>query len=382
MHTLLDYTTLRIVWWVLLGVLLMGFAVTDGYDLGTAILLPFVARKDLERRVVLNSIGPVWEGNQVWLILGAGAIFAAFPAIYGVAFSGFYSAMLVVLWSLILRPVGFDFRNKLAHEGWRRAWDRALFISGLVPALVFGVAMGNLLEGMPFTFDQDLRVSYQGGLFDLLNPFALLCGLVSVAMLVTHGAAWLVTKTDGLIQLRVRRIVPVAACLTMMLFAAAGSRVWQGLDGYMILSQPVTDGPSNPLLKEVGRATGAWLTNYGRHPWMMAAPAAGFLGFAMALVLNAARRDLPVLLASGLGVAGVVATVGVSMFPFLMPSSLDPRVSLTLWDATSSERTLFLMLVAAVVFLPIILAYTAFVLRVLRGKVTSVYVENNSESLY
>ena len=169
----LDYATLRLIWWLLLGILLIGFAVMDGFDLGVATLLPAVARTDEERRIVLNVIGPVWEGNQVWLILGGGAIFAAFPPLYAVSFSGFYIAMFLILVALILRPVGFKFRSKVPDPRWRAVWDWALFASGLVPSLVFGVAMGNVLLGVPFHFDDTLRVYYEGGLFGLLTPFAL-----------------------------------------------------------------------------------------------------------------------------------------------------------------------------------------------------------------
>ena len=210
----LDYATLRLIWWLLLGILLIGFAVMDGFDLGVATLLPAVARTDEERRIVLNVIGPVWEGNQVWLILGGGAIFAAFPPLYAVSFSGFYIAMFLILVALILRPVGFKFRSKVPDPRWRAAWDWALFVSGLVPALVFGVAMGNVLLGVPFHFDDTLRIFYEGGLFGLLTPFALLCGLVSVAMLVMHGAAMLAMKTSGAIAERARRYGSLAALAT------------------------------------------------------------------------------------------------------------------------------------------------------------------------
>ena len=200
----LEFATLKVIWWLLLGVLLIGFAVTDGFDLGVGMLLPFIARNDTDRRVLINTVGPVWEGNQVWLILGGGAIFAAWPTLYAASFSGFYLAMLLVLAALILRPVGFKFRSKMPEPRWRATWDWALFVSGLVPSLVFGVAMGNLLKGVPFSFDPELRAAYGFGLLDLLNPFALLCGLVSVSMLATHGAVYLSVKTDGEIA-RARR---------------------------------------------------------------------------------------------------------------------------------------------------------------------------------
>ncbi len=187
----IDYGTLKVIWWVLLGILLIGFAATDGFDMGVATLLPFVAKNDVERRVAINTIGPVWEGNQVWFVLGGGAIFAAWPPLYAVSFSGFYLAMFVVLAALILRPVGFKYRSKRPDAGWRRNWDIALFVGGFVPALIFGVAVGNVLQGVPFRLTEDLRTIYEGSFFGLLNPFALLCGLLSVAMLVMHGGAWL-----------------------------------------------------------------------------------------------------------------------------------------------------------------------------------------------
>src|SRR5215470_17216915 len=216
----LDYEILRLIWWLFLGVLLIGFAIMDGYDLGVGMLLPYVAREDVERRVTINAIGPFWEGNQVWLILAAGAVFAAWPPIYTASFSGFYIAMFLVLATLILRPVGFEFRNKFPDMKWRAFWDYPLFAGGLVPSLVFGVAFGNLLQGVPFRIDSDLRIHYEGsGLFELLNPFGLLCGVVSVAMLATHGAIYLTLRTDGVVAQRAHAAVRVGALATVALFA-------------------------------------------------------------------------------------------------------------------------------------------------------------------
>ena len=244
----LDYEALRVIWWVLLGVLLIGFAVMDGFDLGTGMLLPFVARTDGERRIVLNAVGPVWEGNQVWLILGAGAIFAAWPAVYAVAFSGFYLAMFLVLCSLILRPVGFKFRSKMPGQRWRAAWDWLLLVGGLVPALIFGVAVGNALSGVPFRFDGDLRLIYEGGLIGLLHPYALLCGLVSVAMLIMHGGAYLAAKTPEPVAGRASHAVVLGALVLVLLFAVAG--VWTAASqGYRVTGALAHDGPSNPIGK-------------------------------------------------------------------------------------------------------------------------------------
>ncbi len=378
----LDYETLRLIWWLFLGVLLIGFAVMDGFDLGVGMLLPIVARNDTERRVMINTIGPVWEGNQVWLILGGGAVFAAYPPIYAAAFSGFYLAMFLTLVALILRPVGFDFRNKVSDPRWRTAWDTALVIGGFVPALVFGVAFGNLLQGVPFHLDADLRVFYDGGFLGLLNPLGLLAGLLSVSMLVMHGAAYLNAKTDGVVQVRARRALQIAALVTVTLFAAGGLWMAWGVDGYVITSVIDTAGPSNPLLKTVAREPGAWLMTYSLRPWTLAAPILGFAGAVIAFILAHSKAERLTVVASGLSVTGIIATAGVSLFPFLMPSSLDPVSSLTAWDATSSQLTLFVMMIATLIFLPIILVYTSIVFRILRGKVTSKYVEDNSHHLY
>jgi cytochrome bd ubiquinol oxidase subunit II len=374
-----DYATLRVIWWLLLGVLLAGFAVTDGFDLGAAIWLPFLGRNDGERRIVINSFGPVWEGNQVWLILGGGAIFAAWPMVYAVAFSGFYLAMFLVLCTLILRPVAIKYRSKHPAARWRAAWDWALFVAGLVPALVFGVAVGNALLGVPFRFDGDLRMIYEGGLLGLFRPFAVLTGLVSVAMLAMHGGAFLASKAASPVTERARKAATLSALVLVVLFAAAGWAATQ-VEGYRLVGALAHDGPSNPIGKHVVQAVGAWLDNYRAQPWLAAVPALGFLGAALTTLTLAFKWDKLAVLCSGLAVAGIVATAGVSMFPFILPSTLDPSVSLTVWDASSSRSTLIIMLVATLIFMPIILLYTAFVYRVLRGRVSADRIEGETNS--
>lgn len=368
---LLDYTTLRVIWWLLLGVLLIGFAVMDGFDLGVGTLLPFVAKTDEERRLVINTIGPVWEGNQVWLVLGGGAIFAAWPPLYAVSFSGFYLAMFLILFALILRPVGFKYRGKMPSQRWRNNWDKALFIGGFIPALIMGVAVGNVLLGVPYHFDDTQRVFYTGNLLGLLTPFALLAGLVSVAMLVSHGAAMLVLKTSGPVAERSAKIGSIAAIASFVLFALAGVWVAFGLPGYQITSQVITDGASNPLLKtaEFSQA-GGWLHNYSSMPATILAPVVGLLGALASAALLRKRRGGLAFIASGASIAGIIFTVGFAIFPFLLPSSTSPGSSLTLWDASSSHLTLWVMLLATVIFLPIIIAYTTWVYRVLKGKTT------------
>lgn len=380
----LDYETLRIIWWVLLGVLLIGLAIMDGFDMGAMTLMPFVGRTDAERRAVINTVGPTWEGNQVWLILGGGAIFAAWPFVYAVSFSGFYLAMFLVLASLILRPVGFKYRSKRPGPAWRRNWDWALFAGGFIPSLVFGVAVGNVLSGAPFHFDSDLRVTYDGGTFlsllKLFTPFTLLCGLTSVAMLTMQGAAWLAMKLEkGEAYDRAMNYGSIAAVLTIALFAIGYGFVrFSGL-GYHVVNTVAAGGPSNPTHAEVVPAAGAWLDNYARYPWMWAGPLLGFAGAALALLGMRAKTGLVAFLGSSLSVFGIIATVGLSMFPIILPSSVDAHSSLLVWTASSSPTTLFIMLLVTLVFLPIVLFYTSWVYKVLFGRVSIDQLKTNPD---
>jgi cytochrome bd ubiquinol oxidase subunit II len=379
---MLNYEMLRLIWWALLGILLIGFAVMDGFDLGAAMLLPFVGKTDAERRVAINTVGPVWEGNQVWLVLGGGAIFAAWPTLYAVAFSGFYLAMFLALCALILRPVSFKFRSKLTNPTWRSIWDWALFACGLVPSLIFGVAFGNVIQGAPFRFDDTMRMTYEGTLFGLLNPFALLCGLVSVAMLAMHGGAYLALKAGQPIAARAAFFARRAGIVMVALFVVGGVWVATGIDGYTILGAIAHDGPSNPLLKDVVRTSGAWMANYSAYPLTILAPCLAIAGALLTIVLLGGARNGLAFVTSAVSVASVIATAGLSIFPFLLPSSLDPKASLTVWDASSSRLTLAIMLGVTLILLPIVLVYTAWVYRVLRGRVTLAYVAENSASIY
>ncbi|MHA3916598.1 cytochrome d ubiquinol oxidase subunit II [Halovulum sp. GXIMD14793] len=383
LHEMIDYDVLRVIWWLLLGVLLIGFAMTDGFDMGVGALLPFVGQTDIERRVVINTIGPVWEGNQVWFILGGGAIFAAWPPLYAVSFSGFYLAMFVVLAAFIVRPVAFKYRSKRESTTWRTSWDWALFAGGAVPALIFGVAVGNVLQGVPFHLTENLYPMYDGSFYwkflGLLNPFALLCGVVSFAMLLAHGAAWLVLKTEGVIQGRARRIGSIAGLVAMGGFALAGLWLAVGVEGYALAEQPAANGPSNPLLTEVTKG-GSWLTAYAVRPWIAIAPVLGFLGMGLANRALRSNGEVSPILWSQLGIFGTISTVGLTMFPFILPSSIDPKSSLTVWDASSSHLTLFIMLCVTVFFVPIIVAYTSWVYKILWGKVTEDDVEQAQQS--
>lgn len=377
-----DYETFKLIWWALVGVLFIGFALTDGFDMGVGALLRYVGKTDEERRVAINTIAPHWDGNQVWLILAAGAIFAAWPITFGASFSSFYWALVLTLFSLFFRPVGFDYRSKIANPVWRNTWDWGLVAAGVVPPLVIGVAFGNLLLGVPFEFDEFLRISSHGSLFALFHPFAVLAGLVSLLMFMMQGATYLMMRTDEAVYRRSRRAAQLTAMGVLVTFGLAGIWLWAGVDGYAITQEPSHNALPNPVAKEVVPMAGAWLANYGKYPLAIMAPLAGFLGAFGVLLL--AGKDRPVLsfLNSSLSVVGVIMTAGVSLFPFVMPSSLNPSHSLTIWDSASSHLTLAIMFWAAMIFVPIILFYTIWCYRQLWGKVTVKFIRDNDHAVY
>ena len=379
---MLDYEILRIIWWVLVVVLLIGFSVTDGFDMGVTALLPVAGKKEVERRIMINSIAPHWDGNQVWLLTAGGAIFAAWPIVYSVAFSGFYIALFLVLAALFFRPIGFEYRAKIDNPTWRAVWDWGLFAGGFVPALVFGVAFGNLLQGVPFELNELSQVTYTGSFFALLNPFALLCGVLSLAMLVTHGANWLQMKTTTELRNRARAITQIGALVTLITFVLAG--VWLSFkEGYVVTSVLDHFAPSSPASgKEVAVEVGAWFKNFNETPALWIFPALVVIGALLNVVASKANRCGFAFFFSVLTMAGVIITAAVSMFPFVMPSSTHPEQSLLIWDATSSELTLTLMFYLALVFVSISLLYTIWSYYKMFGRLDESFVEDNKNSLY
>ncbi|HIF5581759.1 TPA: cytochrome d ubiquinol oxidase subunit II [Vibrio parahaemolyticus] len=376
-----DYEILRLIWWVLIGVLLVGFAVTDGFDMGVGALVPIIGKNDTQRRVMINSIAPHWDGNQVWLITAGGALFAAWPLVYATSFSGFYLAMILTLAALWLRPLGLDYRSKIEEPKWRNTWDICISISGFVPPIIFGVAFGNLLQGVPFQLSEFLMPTYHGSFFGLLNPFALLCGLVSLFMILMQGSTWLQMKTKGEVHTRARNVAQITGLLTVVAFVAAGFWV-QNIDGYVIVGGIDTNAASNPLNKEVIREAGAWMKNFENYPLLWAAPVLGVAMPLLAVLSSRLEKCAISFITSSLGVAGVIFTAGFAMFPFIMPSDLMPSHSLTMWDATSSELTLNLMTGVAFVMVPIILGYTSWTYYKMFGRLDDQYIEDNKNSLY
>lgn len=370
-----DYETLRIIWWLLLGVLLTAFAVTDGYDLGVGAILRLIARDDIERRNVVEAIEPHRIGRQVWFILGGGAVLAAWPLLYAASFCGFYFTMFLLVLALILRPVGFAFRGRLDAPRWRNAWDWALTVSGAVPALVFGVAIGNLFLGVPFHFTDTMLPVYDGSFLALFSPFALATGLVSLAMLVMHGASFAAMKAQAPVGSRASRTARIAALGTLLVFGVCG--IWLfWIDGHFIHGIADHAAPSNPLGKEVWTADGAWLRHHGRYEWSLLLPASAMVALLAVAIL---RSRIAAFVASTYAVAAIIFTAGVALFPFILPSSVRPSHGLTVWDASSSQTTLGIMLFATVVLLPVVLAHSVWAFRSMHRPVTRAHVSHSKE---
>ncbi|WP_295894645.1 cytochrome d ubiquinol oxidase subunit II [uncultured Vibrio sp.] len=376
-----EYDTLRLIWWALIGVLLIGFMITDGFDMGVGALLPIIGKTNAERRVMINTIAPHWDGNQVWLITAGGALFAAWPLVYATSFSSLYVAMYLVLVSLWFRPLALEYRAKIDNDQWRQVCDLAISFSGFLPPILFGVAFGNLMQGLPFTLNRLLMVDYHGAFIDLVNPFALLCGLVGLLMALLQGSAWLMMKTTDALYTRARVVAQLSAVFIVCLMVVGGLAI-SHIDGYLIVSELSNGALSNPHNKQAMAKTGAWLTNFDTYPWMWYAPVGSVLIPLLALIGARLKWDVVTFIGSSLTNACIILTAGFSMFPFIIPSSVNPSHSLTLWDSTSSELTLSIMTGVAFVMVPIILCYTAFSYRTMFGRLDTEYVERNGHSLY
>ena len=379
---MLDYETLKVAWWVLMGILLIGFILTDGFDMGVGSLLPIIGHTDEERRIMLNTVGPHWEGNQVWLVAAGGALFAAWPLVYAMAFSGFYIAMMLVLFALFLRPVGFDYRSKLESPRWRNSWDWGLFIGSTVPPILFGVAFGNLLLGVPFHFDEFMRPFYTGGFFDLLSPFALLCGVIAWLMVLMHGAVWLQIRTVDRLEWRASQVAKGSSVALFLAFILAGLCVAYMLDGYVITKMPEAGSVFTPPMKEVSVEAGGLLLNYQHYPWMMLAPILGLLGCILVYLTTHFRRSGWAFISSCITLSAIILTAAFSMFPFVMPSSSDVNSGLTLWDAVSSELTLKIMFFVAIIMVPVIALYSFWTYRRMWRRLDLHFIRDNDHSTY
>ena len=330
---------LNVVWYILFVVIIAGYLILDGFDMGVGILHPFVAKTDEERRISLNSIGPIWDGNEVWLVLGGGALFAAFPFVYASLFSGFYIAMLLVLLVLILRTVAIEFRSKREIARWRTGWDMVFFASSLGIALLLGVAFGNVMAGVPLDEDQNILAS----LFDLLSPYALLVGVTTVFMLAMHGGIYLTMKTEGELQARVRQWIPRLMVVFFLLNTAV-------VISTIFMQEAIADR----YLEEI---------------WPVIFPALALMALVVAAVMLRRGRDFVAFLASSAMIALLLLSAAAGLYPNLLISSIDPAYNQTIFNAASESNTLAVMLVIALIGMPFVLIYTSGVYYIFRGKV-------------
>ncbi len=378
----LDYSTLKFIWWMLVGLLWLCFALTEGFDMGVSMLIPIVGKTDQERRVVINSIAPHWDGNQVWLVLAAGSLFAVWPTLYATAFSSLYPAMMLILFALIIRPLAMDYRSKLDNKTWRSTWDWLFIVPGIVPPLLLGVTMGNLFLGLPFEFDEYMRSTYTGSFLGLLHPFAVLAGLLAVAMFLMQGSSFLALRTEGVIRERAQHFLSWSSLVVVALFVLEGIWLYLAIDGLSITGSFDINGESNPTLKTVQNETGGWLQNYSLYPVTIFAPIMGTLGALGAMRLAYTQHMAWAFFASSLSLVGIILTAAFSLFPFIMPSSTNISHSLTLWDTSSSHLTLTVSFWAAVIFIPLILAYTLYSYIMMWRTFTVEFIRENDHTLY
>lgn len=330
---------LQDIWFFLWGLLWAVYFITDGFDLGIGVLLPFLGKDNDQKRVMYGAMGPLWDGNEVWLLTAGGVTFAAFPMVYAVMFSSLYSALMLILFALILRGVAMEFRSKSEDPRWRRLWDACLFLGSLLPAILFGAAFANIFRGIPF----DQNGVYQGSLFTLLNPYGLLGGILFLLLFLVHGAAWLAIKSDG--ELREKAIT-------------AGKKLWPFLLFAAVL-----------FLGSTYVSTGLY-TNYSNHPSLFLVILITVLALVGTRVFLGSRSLWKAWFSSAVTIVGATFFGVIGLYPNMFPSSLNPAYSLTAHNASSSPLTLKIMLVVALIFVPIVLAYQIWTYVLFKGKIT------------
>lgn len=372
---MIDYEVLKILWWMILGSVLVAYAVTAGFDVGITTMMSFFKNED-EKRVLLNVSAPTWDGNLTWIVFAGGGIFVVWPVVYATAFSGLYFAMLLILFPLFLRAPGYEYRNKIDSHKWRRFWDFGLLISGILPVFIFGVATGNCFVGFPFHFNPvSLRLIYTGTFWELLNPISILSGLVSVAMVILHGSTYLQRRTLGKIHENAREVTFWAGSIVLILFTISGMLIVLYTPGYQLISSPAN--PTAHMLDNVvTRAAGGWFISYFHYPWKFFGPILAYVGILVAITATYFRSKDISFWASGIAIAGIIITSGFTLFPFIMPSSTHMNESLTVWNAVSSHYALNVMLYIGVVMLAIVTAYKWFAYRTIWHKQPTLSIED------
>jgi cytochrome bd ubiquinol oxidase subunit II len=330
---------LQSIWFFIWGLLWAVFFMTDGFDFGIGTLYPFLGKNDDEKRVMINAMGPLWDGNEVWLITAGGVTFAAFPLVYAVMFSSLYSALMLILFALILRGVSFEFRNKVDDPRWRMIWDTCIFVGSFLPALLFGVAFANIFQGIPIDGDG----IYHGTLFTLLNPYGILGGLLFVVMFVLHGALWLALRTEGDLLARARSVA-LMAWVAMLV----------GVVVFLLSSLFAT-----PLYD-----------NYLAHPLLFIVPVAAVVAFFGVRRFLGQEKYFKAWLSSAATIVCITFFGIIGLFPNLFPSSMDTAYNLTAFNASASPLSLKIMLTVVIMFVPVVIAYQIWAYRLFSGKVT------------
>ncbi len=373
------YAALKLAWWALLGLSVAASAVLMGGDMGVGVLLRVVGRNDLERRTCLNAIGPHWEGNQTWFVFAGGLSFAAFPLLYSTALSALYLPALALLWSMLLRPPGFEYRSKLPHRHWREAWDWAQLAAGALPMMLLGALLGRLLLGVDFDFDQGLRARHGEGSAAWLHPFALLCAALTLALAVLQGACVLMRRCPPPLAERARRAALLAAPCAALLFALlAACLPW--IDGWTLQHHPPHGVAQTPLQQQVAVRAGGWLVRWQQHPPWLLLPLLAMAGMLGAAACAHARRALAAWRLAALAWSAALASFGACLFPFLLPSRVQPAHSLTLWNSSASLGTLLWMSAFAAVLLPVVVWYSRWCVRVMQGSIHPQDIEHDDHA--
>lgn len=351
-----DYMTLKVIWWCIIGFVLIVYACSAGFDYGGTLLMPFL-KKESQRRLVLNVLAPTWDGNMTWVIFIGGALFIVWSVVYSTVFSGLYAVMFTVLWSNFLRPPGFDYRSKIDNPLWRRFWDFALFVSSIIPMFMFGFIFGNLLMGMPFSFDPIyLRSYYSGNFWMELNWIGILSGLVSVCILAMHGCSYICLRTEGEVRESFQKKQAVFGVLFLILFTASGFVVAYHVPGYILQKSPIYP-TGHPLSNEVIVKVGAWVDSYRDHWWKIIGPVFAYIGVFFAIGGTKSKNYAWGFWSSCLAVGGTILTAGFSLYPFIVPSSTKPNQSITVWNATSSYYSLSIIFLLCIILFVIIFSY-------------------------
>lgn len=375
-----DYETLRLIAWLAIGFLIIAFIIIDSHDMGVGILLPFLGKADDERHIIINYIASHWSGTQVLLVSSIATIFVIWPTVYAIAFPELYWAALILSVALLLRPIAFNYRTQITTSKWRKCWDWGIFLGSATPSILIGIAFGNLLLGIPFRLDGTMQATYKGDFFKLLHPFALYCGIISLGLVILQGTSILAYKSLGQLQRYAIKAGRIIGILMLIFLSIAGFWVCS-LKGIVIDVMPGYNGIMTTLMKTAYSEQGAWLNNYRQLPILWLIPALTYVMIILTLYLQSIKNTAWAFVASSATIATTILTAIIILFPFVLPSSIDPAMSITLWDGSTSYYILVLILIIALIFIPTIFTYAARSYG-MYSKLNGKYSHTNNKNLY